>query len=167
MTVSLEPPKPNDYLTVASWIADAAECKRWAGPGIRFPFSGEELPALLDGTAPIVAGEIRKSFVLVESCALGPQPRTIGFAQIVREDPAHFRLARIVVAPHRRGVGMGKLLCEMLLAEIATVPSARSVRLFVQGDNVAALRIYDKLGFTVAPPHPWPDVLSMKRTVPR
>ena len=167
MTLSLQPPKPNDYLAIASWIVDAAECKRWAGPGVRFPFSGQELPALLDGTAPIVPGEIRKSFVLVESCELDPQPRTIGFAQIVQEDAVQFRLARIVVAPHKRGAGMGKLLCEMLLAEIAALPSARSVRLFVQGDNVAALRIYDKLGFTVAPPHPWPDILSMKRTVPR
>lgn len=156
---------PSDYELVATWISDAAECVRWAGPGIPFPFAGRDLPGLLEGTPSIVIGESRASFVLVEPIAAEAQPQIAAFAQLVCEDSANFRLARIVVAPDKRGRGVGTVLCEILLEKVKATPGARTLRLFVHQENVTAARIYAKLGFVVSPPHPWPDVLTMKRAI--
>jgi hypothetical protein len=39
VNTSLRAPTESDYLHVASWITDAAACRRWAGPRVAFPFS--------------------------------------------------------------------------------------------------------------------------------
>jgi ribosomal-protein-alanine N-acetyltransferase len=165
VTVSLRTPIASDYCAIASWIADAEECARWAGPLMPFPFSGDELLVLFERIPPLVPGEVRTSFVLLEEGLPGLGPQTIAFAQIVREDAANFRLARILVAPHKRGGGVGTSLCRLLIAKVAATPGARMLKLFVYRENTAAMRLYAGIGFEIIPPHPWPDVIAMSRAV--
>jgi len=65
MTHVLRSPGPADYDAIASWIQDAAQCVRWGGPHIPFPFSGAELPGLIASAPAIVPGEISASFSLI------------------------------------------------------------------------------------------------------
>ena len=120
-----------------------------------FPFSASELPDLL-------SGEGASSFSLVNSGA-----EFLGFGQLVEKSPNIVRLARIIVAPHMRGLGLGKTLCQLLLAKAANHPHAEILTLGVYRNNPVAISLYSSLGFVEAPPHPRPEVLAMQRSLSR
>ena len=155
MTPTLRLPLPADYDALVSWVRDAAACAHWAGPLLRFPFSATELPLLL-------SGEGASSFSLVNSAG-----EFLGFGQLVEKSPSVMRLARIIVAPHVRGIGLGRALCRLLLAKAANHATAEVITLGVYRDNAAAISLYASLGFVEAPPHPRPEVLSMGKSLPR
>jgi ribosomal-protein-alanine N-acetyltransferase len=165
MTLSLRPPRPSDYVALASWIPDATQCARWAGPYMPFPFTGPELPALIARAPRIVASESSTSFSLVEESS--ESAPTLGFGQLVRQDRTAFRLARLIIAPGKRGCGLGAALCQLLIAEAESVPEAQVVKLFVHPENAVAMRLYTKLGFVEAPPHPRAEMISMQRSIER
>lgn len=147
---SLRPPIPADYQAMASWIADAGACAHWAGPQLPFPFGADELPALLGGSDA-------SSHSLVDASAA-----FVGFGQIVTKGPDLLRLARIIVTPHRRGQGIGRILCEHLIAAARQRPGIATLSLGVYRDNPAARALYANLGFAEAPPHPREEVLTMQ-----
>lgn len=76
-------------------------------------------------------------------------------------------IARVIVAPDMRGIGLGRTLCQLLLAKAADHPRAEILTLGVYRDNAAAISLYSSLGFVEAPPHPRPEVLSMQRSLSR
>jgi len=151
MALALRQPIPSDYEDIASWISDANACARWAGPQLRFPFSATELPELL-------AGETATSFSLVDSSTV-----LLGFGQLVRQNPSVLRFARIIVAPHKRRLGVGTSLCKLLLAEVAIDPAIERVTLRVYRDNPSAIALYSKLGFGEGASHPRPEIMTMER----
>jgi mycothiol synthase len=51
------------------------------------------------------------------------------------------------VAPHAHGSGIGRHLTAVGLRHLAGKPEIREVMLYVEGDNTAALRVYERLGF--------------------
>jgi ribosomal protein S18 acetylase RimI-like enzyme len=150
--LSLRPPIASDYGAIASWIADAHACARWAGPQLPFPFAATELPALLAG------GDAATNYSLVDAGAA-----FIGFGQLVNKAPDLVRLARIIVAPDRRGQGVGRILCQQLIAEAKRRPSVTALSLGVYRDNTAAITLYMSLGFVEAPPHSRPEIVSMQK----
>jgi [ribosomal protein S18]-alanine N-acetyltransferase len=153
MTMALRTPVPSHYDVLASWIDDATACARWAGPLLKFPFPAGDLPALL-------GSDNTSSFSLVDSsCAL------VGFGQLVQKDPTVLRLARIIIAPQMRGLGLGKTLCELLLAQASTNAAVEQLTLGVYRDNPSAISLYMSLGFAEAPPHPRPELIAMQRRV--
>lgn len=149
----LRPPIDSDYRAIASWIADANACAHWAGPKLRFPFAGAELAGLL-------AGGNATSHALVDA-----DGRFVAFGQLVPLAPGRMHLARIIVAPDRRGQGVGRILCERLMAEAARQPGIELLSLRVFRDNRAAIGLYLSLGFVETPPHARPDVFYMTRAV--
>ncbi len=161
----LRSPTPSDYEAIASWIPDAAQCVRLGGPHIPFPFSGSELPRLIASAPPIVPRESSTSFSLVAESTESAPP--LGFGQLVRQDRATFRLARLIIAPSQRGSGLGAELCRLLITKAPSFPEAESVTLFVYRDNAAANHLYSKLGFVEAPPHPGAEVMAMRKSITR
>jgi ribosomal-protein-alanine N-acetyltransferase len=162
MTHRLRSPRPSDYDAIASWIPDAEQCARWGGPTIAFPFSGAELPRLIASASPIVSGEGSTPYSLVDDS--DPSSELLGFGQLVRQDRATFRLARLIVAPTRRGCGLGAELCRLLIEKAQSFAEAESVTLFVFRDNAPAVHLYTKLGFVEAPPHPRAQVDARRLT---
>jgi ribosomal protein S18 acetylase RimI-like enzyme/SAM-dependent methyltransferase len=150
----LRPPIDSDYRAIASWIADAKACAHWAGPKLRFPFAGAELAGLL-------AGGNATSHALIDA-----DGRFVAFGQLVTKAPDLVRLARIIVAPDQRGVGIGRILCEHLIAEATRHPEVDTLSLGVYRDNRAAIALYLSLGFVETPPHARPDVIYMTRALP-
>jgi ribosomal protein S18 acetylase RimI-like enzyme len=83
--------------------------------------------------------------VLVARAADGTD---VGVAALVpdRHDAAGLALVTVWVSASARGTGTGRALVEHLL-QIAREQDVRSVTLEVADDNLAAVRLYDDLGF--------------------
>jgi len=105
-----------------------------------------------------LAGETATSFSLVDSSTV-----LLGFGQLVRQNPSVLRFARIIVAPHKRRLGVGTSLCKLLLAEVAIDPAIERVTLRVYRDNPSAIALYSKLGFGEGASHPRPEIMTMER----
>jgi ribosomal protein S18 acetylase RimI-like enzyme len=134
MTASLSAPVSSDYEALASWVPTAEACARWAGAQLQYPFTPEQLPALLE-----VPG---KSFVLTRE---DRKPVAFGQYRTVSADTVH--LCRIIVSPAWRGHGYGKQLCQQLIAQALADTGASMVTLRVYRDNAVAQSLYHKLGF--------------------
>ena len=144
-----------DYLQIASWIPDADACERWAGPGVAFPFQPSELQRLL-------AGED-----IVSCCLVAARGELLGFGQYLPRPRKVVHLMRIIVSPARRGEGIGRVLCEQLMARAVDATGASAVSLNVYADNEPALALYRSLGFRRDNGGRRGDSLSMKRPAPR
>ena len=154
MAVSLRPASPTDYAEIAAWISDAAACLRWAGPKVPFPFAPAELPELL----AVPGGG---SYCLAE----GGRGSPIGFGQYWPRPDATVHLLRIIVRPESRGQGMGRELCGQLVSRAVASAPAQAVTLNVYRDNVAAIGLYQQLGFAVVTERCNGDALFMARPV--
>jgi len=137
--LALRQPEATDYAALATWVADADSCVRWAGPKLQFPFIPRQLPQLL-------AEPGAHSFVLSRRPA-----EALGFCQFWVREPGVAHLARIILAPSARGQGLAATLCHLLMDEAAHTVGAQAFTLRVYRDNHAALATYEGLGFEVVP----------------
>lgn len=100
MKYMLRKPSGPDFVTLGSWICDAEQCQRWAGPALAFPFDHQMLPSLLET-------EVCDSYALVDA-----DGGLAGFGQIFRREPETGHLGRIIIDPQRRKLGVGQILCK-------------------------------------------------------
>lgn len=135
MDFKLRAVQKKDFTTIASWVPDAKACQYWAGPNLEFPFTPDILPTLLGVTA-------NNSFSLVNAAN-----DAIGFGQITFSTINTVHLARIIVASSWRGLGIGYVLCERLIAKARQSFGASKITLRVYPDNLAAIKLYTRLGF--------------------
>ncbi len=152
MNPRLIAPVQADYLTIGAWLPDAASCQRWAGPRLAFPFVASHLPELL-----AVAGETSYCLAAGDS---GP----LGFGQFWLTTPGTAHLARIIVSPQARGQGLGRLLCQSLMAQARQTLGVHDFTLRVYRDNGGARALYDSLGFTLVAAESSDELLFMRAT---
>lgn len=135
--VALEPFDPSSAAVVAGWATTAAEVAAWC--------SGTEAPV----PAEVVAGWGREDGVLAR--ALLDDGELVGYGELwIDDDEQEVELARLIVAPARRGRGLGRLLVAALVEEARL--HHPSVCLRVVESNSAARRCYAAAGFTRASP---------------
>lgn len=133
------------------WFPDAASVAVWS-PSTRFPFDDRArfiLEAKLDELP---------SYMLVDD-----HDTPLAFGQYY-ERLGCCHLGRLVVAPGRRGAGLGGELLRQLCAKGAAELGAQRCSLFVLGHNAAARRLYARMGFRETPypePLPLPDCLYL------
>ena len=127
------PASRTDLPIVISWIRDAAGCRRWAGPGVNFPPTAESL-----------SREI--SFTPDNSFSLADGEEVVGFGQLIRKTDRRLHTSRLIVAPQRRGQGLGRKLCRALIERTIELGYPR-ISLYVYPDNPAAIQLYQSLGF--------------------
>lgn len=154
MNTTLRPPQATDYEALASWIPDATACLRWAGPLIPFPLAATSLPGYLavpNGT----------SYVLADGSGMPS-----AFGQHWVNTPGAVHLGRIIVSPAARGTGLGRSLCQQLIAEAIRTTRAASITLRVYRDNFAALSLYSSLGFVPEEANSDNEVLFMRASAP-
>ena len=128
----------SDLSIIISWIADADDCKLWAGPHVSFPLSSETLKAQI-------------SYAPENSFCLEKDGEVVAFGQLIPKDRQRLHLARIIVNPAEREKGFGQILCEQIIAR-AVDQSCRWITLNVYENNVAAMNLYKHLGFEAMPP---------------
>jgi ribosomal protein S18 acetylase RimI-like enzyme len=141
LTPTLRPALAADYDIIVTWVRDAQECDRWAGKSMPWPLTGAQLAAFIAQAPGIVPGETRSNYTLAA------QGEVLAYGELVCENPASYRLARIIVDRERRGAGNGRALCAQLVDKALEQPRAERLRLFVYEDNAAAKALYASLGF--------------------
>jgi ribosomal protein S18 acetylase RimI-like enzyme len=134
----LRPASIDDLKLVASWIASARDCERWAGWRVRFPVELDALPEAIQ-------------FTDTNAFSLSEQGGVVAFGQLVAKTSNRGHLARVIVAPTFRGKGFGLTLVQSLVDKARDVGFAR-VSLNVDRTNVPAMVLYVRLGFRDAVP---------------
>ena len=81
--------------------------------------------------------------------------RTIGTGALIRTGPQEFELAKMAVTAHARGRGVGRALCQALIA-LARDRGAVRLELMSQTTLAPALQLYRSLGFVEVPLGPAP-----------
>lgn len=142
MSIRLRPAEEIDYIALSTWIQSEQECIRWAGPRVRFPFDPAQLAAQL--ITPLGGA----SDVLSDASG-----KCLGFGQYWQNTPDAVHLGRILESPAHRGQGLGRLLCEQLLAIGRKSFGVTKATLRVYKDNHAAIHLYRTIGFDPAPEH--------------
>ena len=128
--------KLSDFPIVASWIRSEAECRIWCGSRVSYPPDLVRLPQMLEF-------ETCESWTGVSSAGI------LAFGQLVPKVKGRFHLARLITIPECRGSGLGRLMADHLLKR-ALARKASAVSLNVFSENVAALSLYQSLGFSAA-----------------
>ena len=122
--------------TVLSWVGSREEADRWASAGNR-----ALEPALLSEwhAEPFVHPYVGRA-----------GGELVGYGEVWHDpDAGEAELARILVAPDRRGRGVGRRLVA-LLADRAREAGFDAIWLRVVGDNRAAIACYRAAGFVRA-----------------
>ena len=140
-----------DAATTLSWSPDAVTLRRWVGPSARWPATAESLWA--DINTPDFT-----TFALED-----PAHGLVGFGQLKHRDGTIAHLARVIVSPHHRGQGYGRMLCTALMHEAPRLYPIVAYSLYVYRDNAAAMKLYRSLGFVVKVAHPkFPEIVLME-----
>ncbi|MBO9380357.1 GNAT family N-acetyltransferase [Sphingomonas histidinilytica] len=131
---------PADFDALAGWFASPEEAVLWGGPQVAWPLTAVQFTAML-----------------AEGDMVPPQRRCwsawrgdamVGHGQAVYDWAAgRARLARIAIAPARRGEGLGGSMLDALLRELFADPAIGRVDLNVYTHNRRAIALYTRLGF--------------------
>ena len=126
-----------DRSVLMGWFDDAASVRIWGGPSFRYPWTDDSFRA--DSRWDSLAG-----FALRDSSA-----SMVAFGQLY-DHLSRIHLARLVVAPQRRGGGIGRRLVSALLAVGRERWPYEEASLYVYRDNEPAVACYRSLGFRSA-----------------
>lgn len=138
--VELVPFVRSHFAELASWFPTEADAIQWGGPKIRFPVDDTQLAAMLRN------GEGADPARICRSALVGGN--IVGHAQAAldRRDGIA-RLARVAIAPPRRGARLADQMLRLLLGELFGDDAFDRVELNVYADNAPAIALYRRLGF--------------------
>ena len=125
--------KLSDLAIVASWLDSIAACRLWSGSRVSYP---------VDETSLAESIEYAKS----EPWTATSNGTVVAFGQCVPKPESRIHLARLIVAPTHRQMGLGKLLTLHLMRR-AHARNPHSISLNVLFENEPALHLYMSLGF--------------------
>jgi RimJ/RimL family protein N-acetyltransferase len=140
--VKLEPVQPQDLDHLLTWIDSPEFLLQWAGPRFTWPLTKEQLQTnLLESEGP-------QPTVLAFK-AISDDGIMTAYAEITRVDRANrsAAIARVLVAPESRGLGIGSWLVNELLWIAFEQLYLHRVSLNVFSFNTAAIRAYERTGF--------------------
>ncbi len=126
----------DDEDEVTSWFADAGELRFFAGKRLTWPLdAGQWRSIRLDPSVSAWTG------------VRGDDPVPVGHGELIEESSDIVRLARLAVAPHERGHGVGRGMVASLIDK-SRAGGHTLITLTVHQDNSTAIRGYRGLGFT-------------------
>ena len=126
----------DDLKIIINWIKSSEEARLWGGAKIRYPLS---IDSLMD--------DIR--FSENHSYSFFDNHDLYGFAQVVDLDKEIGHIARVIIKPEKRGIGLGsRLLGEMI--EYCDLNGYKQLNLNVYMSNISAISLYKSYGFQVS-----------------
>lgn len=137
--ISLRKYTPADFHYLSSWITDADLLFQFAGPDWSFPITEEQLENYQQKFP-------HKQFYI------GLQNETpFGFGEIIGNETVSPRLGRLLIGGEaNRGIGLGQLFIQLLIAECTALFNPEAIHLFVLENNKQAISCYLKCGFDFA-----------------
>jgi ribosomal-protein-alanine N-acetyltransferase len=150
LVTTLRRATPADAAVALAWSPTAEDLHHWAGANVRWPATPESFWEDLN-----VADAT--TFTLAS-----PDHDVLGLGQVRHREQTYGHLARVIVSPHHRGLGLGRKFCTALMRIAPTLHPITTYSLYVYDDNTPAIGLYESLGFIrsgVNPHHP--NVLLM------
>lgn len=141
--IELAPFGAKHFDSLIAWSPDASFLLQWAGAGLRYPLTREQLAELVaeaegtGSTSRLYAALSRRDHALVGHGELGWLDRPNGSA----------KLMRIVLAPEARGRGLGEALVRELIRVGFEDLGLNRLDLHVFPFNQQAIRCYERVGF--------------------
>ncbi len=143
LSLSLTPFAPSHFDTLASWFHSEREAVQWGGPLLSYPIPTSTLQSMIDPVGGDRPG--REAWM-----ALDADGGCVGHAQLIYDwRNGNAILARVAIAPDRRGQGLAQPMLSLVLARGFARPDLERVELNVFAWNTPALRAYLALGFVV------------------
>jgi len=139
-----------DLEIVADWIDSPDAARLWAGSRVAWPIARDRLADAIEWSQceSFALDERDERHERVES-APGEGVRLVAFGQLVPKPNDRLHMARLIVAPERRGAGVGRGLVSQIV-DIALSRSPTALSLNVISGNDHALRLYEGQGFVPA-----------------
>jgi len=131
---------PSDVDPIAAWARDP-DTTRWMGPRWR---EGRTREQIAEAVGRIVAGQAEGVYFVITD----DTEAYLGAVDLTSVDPeGRSAVVSLVVAPGRRGRGVGTEAMSLLVQQAADDLDLTTLRLRVDPDNGAAVRCYQKAGF--------------------
>lgn len=131
-----------DFELMRSWAPTPEDVFLFSGSEKNWPLSDR----LLESWASSIS---RRAW----TCVIEAESAAIGHIEVVTVGPGHGQLARVLLAPERRGSGLGRAMVSAAIDD-AVRSGMRTLDLNVIDGNQAALATYRGLGFTSLGPNP-------------
>jgi ribosomal-protein-alanine N-acetyltransferase len=137
MEYSIHPACLEDLQTILPWVGTEQLLRQWGGPSLVFP-------ATPDSVWSVIGASLGNAFSLLDSSG-----ELLGFGQAFVRDP-NVHLARLIVAPSRRGQGLARILA-MKLVHAAITHYPEDITLKAYANNTAAGSLFNPLSLAVMP----------------
>jgi RimJ/RimL family protein N-acetyltransferase len=138
--IQLQQFEKGGYATLISWVDNPEMLMQFAGPALVFPLTEEQLDQSLSDTN-------RFAFTIADTATGAP----VGYAEINLTDKTAC-LGRILIGDKSmRGKGLGTQVVQLLLAYAFSRFDKTVAELNVFNWNTAAIKCYEKAGFTINP----------------
>jgi len=129
-----------NYADLVAWVESEEALMQFAGPLLKFPLTAEQLAVSL-------SDKNRIAFRVVDN----ETGQGIGHAEIYLSENSA-KLGRILIGNQQhRGKGLGQQIVRLLLDFSFTNFDIQMVELNVFDWNTAAIKCYEKVGFTINP----------------
>ncbi len=133
-----------DLRHLPAWFPSLSALIQWGGANLQHPLDQAQLDAMLAETLAAPPQRLMWGGFL-------PDGELAAHAQVVLDWPRQTaRLARIAIAPHRRGSGLALPFLSQVMAALADATGIQTLELNVFTFNHSAIRLYEKLGFKPA-----------------
>lgn len=123
-----------DSTEVISWFSTEKESLLWGGWMFGWPLSETEMVN-------------RSQLPEIEFMVLSSGNDKLGFIELQHISETEIRLCRIVINPEYRGLGYGRSLIALSIAEVRKREQFKIATLAVFAENVAAYNCYKSYGF--------------------
>ena len=138
--LKLRPFARTDFERLISWVSTPEALDQWCAAFFGHPLDEEQLQRYLDSASQ---PNVRTIFT-----ALAPSGETVGHIEISMIWPhLSSRLSRIIVAPGRRGGGIGGTMVACAAALSFDTHHVARIDLGVAADNAVAIACYRRQGF--------------------
>jgi RimJ/RimL family protein N-acetyltransferase len=139
-SLRLRPFDQNDFERLISWVPTPEAVGLWSGAFFRYPLDEGQLQRYLDSASQPNARVI--------FTALGPSNEAVGHIEVSMIWPyLSSRLSRVIVAPDRRGSGVGGAMVAAATAFSFETHHVARIDLGVETNNLAAISCYRRQGF--------------------
>ncbi len=140
MKIKLDKFDKEGYSDLISWVDSEEALMQFAGPLLKFPLTPQQLDSSL-------ADKKRMAFRVVDDSTNLP----IGHAEIYLSDHSA-KIGRVLIGnKDQRGKGLGQQMIKLLLDFIFSELNVTIAELNVFDWNIAAIKCYEKIGFTSNP----------------
>jgi RimJ/RimL family protein N-acetyltransferase len=133
---------PEHFDTLISWFPDERALVQWGGNAVAYPMDGAQLEAMRALGAG--AQPVRRCWMIVQGADI------TGHVQLAL-DWRHgvATLSRVALAPTWRGCGLAAAMLRPAVQTAFAIPDIARLELRVFAWNIAAIKTYKTLGFTV------------------